>query len=62
MSDQPYVRKPPPEVLAELDARIARFLEQLAEVPEDERFQPTDGKFAGPVADTVIDPATGQPL
>jgi hypothetical protein len=61
MPDRPFFEKPTEEELAALHDRVTKLLEEMDAVPESERVHLTSGKFAGPVAETVIDPQTGKP-
>lgn len=62
MSDQPYVQKPSPELLKALDESIGKIVKHMAAKPESGHAAPPNDKFAGPVAETVIDPETGSPV
>ena len=56
MSNWPGLNTPTPEELAALDERVATLLSAMDAVPAFERILLDSDKFAGPIAETVIEP------
>lgn len=54
MSEPIELETPSADELAALDLRVTELLRDMAAVPVSERVRLDSGKFAGPVAETVI--------
>lgn len=62
MANDGGLKKPSPSELRELDERLCRVLAVMAAVPEGEREKLSSAKFDGPIAETILDPLTGEPV